>query len=160
MRFKLCTVLVAVLALSGCAARVKNVTNLPPGVTQKQAQDWDAAVAHLDQIASGVSAARQSVIAANKSGLFPDGPAYVTTLQVLAKIDSLDLAASAVLKQSPNNFSDTAKGQVADYMTQIAQQIVLLNNSGTIGIKDQNTQQKVAGIIGQVTAAVAFVLSL
>jgi len=27
-------------SMGGCAARVKNVTDLPAGVTQKQAQDW------------------------------------------------------------------------------------------------------------------------
>lgn len=160
MRTNVLAVLVLSLAIGGCAARVKTVTNLPAGVTQAQAQNWDSAVANLDKIASAVSSARQAVIAANKGGVFPDGKPYITTLETLGKIDQLQLSASAILKASPNNFSDSVKGQVADYMNQIAQQILVLNSQGTTGIKDANTQQTVAKFIGQITAAVALVLSL
>jgi hypothetical protein len=147
------------LAFGGCAARVKTVTNLPPGVTQTQAQNWDSAVQDLSVIANATSTARQTVIDLNKAGLFPDGNSYVTTLQILGKIDQLQLAASAVLKQSPGNFSDSTKAQVKDYMQQISAQILTLNTQGVTGIKDQTSLQKVNGLIATITGAVALVLS-
>jgi hypothetical protein len=147
------------LAFGGCAARVKTVTNLPPGVTQVQAQNWDSAVQDLSTIANVTSTARQTVIELNKSGLFPDGNNYATTLEVLGKIDQLQLSASTVLKQSPNNFNDSTKAQIRDYMQQISAQILTLNTQGVTGIKDQTSLQKVNGLIAEITGAVALILS-
>lgn len=160
MRTNICATLILAISLSGCAARQQQVTNLPTGVTQAQAQNWDTAVANLNKVAEFTSSTRQAVIALNKQGVFPDGPAYVTTLQVLGKVDTLQLSASALLKQSPNNFSDTVKGQVKDYLFQIAAQISVLNTSGIIGIKNPSSQQQVAQLIAQLTGVVDIILSL
>jgi hypothetical protein len=153
-------VLLVAVALSGCAARVKTVTNLPAGVTQQQAQSWDTAVANVHKIADGTSAARQAVIAANKQGVFPDGPAYITTLEVLGRVDKLQLASDAVLKQSPNNFSDSTKAKIQANMQQISAQLTTLNQEGLTGIKSSGTQQQVGQLITEVTSAVALILTL
>jgi hypothetical protein len=148
------------VALSGCAARVKNVTDLPPGVTQKQAQDWDVAVQRLGQIATVTTTARQAIIGVHQNGLLPDGPNYVNALTAVGKIDEIQLAASNVLKQAPNNFSDPVKGQVKDYMTQIAAQVQILNQSGVTGIKNPNSKQQIGDLITQITGFAAMILSL
>lgn len=156
----LLSVLMLSFSLAGCAARVKNVTDLPPGVTQKQAQDWDVAVQNLGKIASVTTTARQAVIAVHQGGLLPDGPPYVTALTAIGKIDEIQLAASAVLKQAPKNFSDPVKLQVKDYMTQIAAQIQILNQSGVTGIKNPNSQTQIGDLITQITGLAALILSL
>lgn len=148
------------LTLSGCAARVKNVTDLPPGVTQKQAQDWDTAVQDLNKIAAITSSARTTVIELHNAGLLKDGPGYVTALTVVGKIDELQLAASAVLKQSPNNFNATTKGQVQALMNQIVAQIQTLNQSGVTGIKNPNSQQQIGDLIANIASIVSLILAL
>lgn len=153
-------VLLVVVSLAGCAARVKNVTNLPPGVTQKQAQDWDTAVQKLSQVSSLNSAARSSIIALHNAGLLKDGPPYVTALTVVGKVDELQLSASAVLKQSPNNFSDSTKAQVQDYVKQIAAQLQTLNQTGVTGIKNPNSQQQIGDLITQLVDLTGLILAL
>jgi hypothetical protein len=157
---RLATVFVLAVVMSGCAARVKNVTDLPPGVTLKQAQDWDVAVQSLNQIATITSTARQAVIELHTAGLLKDGPAYVTALQVVGKIDELQLSASAVLKQTPNNFTATAKQQVQGFMQQIGQQLIALDAAGVTGIKNPNSQTQIANLVGQITALVGLILTL
>jgi hypothetical protein len=139
---------------------VKTVTELPPGVTLKQAQDWDVAVQTLNQIATITTTARQTVTTLHTSGLLPDGPNYVTALTVVGKIDQLQLSASAVLKQSPNNFTDTVKGQVKDYVTQIGQQLIALNAAGVTGIKNPNSQTQIADLVSEITALTGLILTL
>lgn len=155
-----CAVLLLMVSLAGCAARQKNVTNLPPGVTLTEVQQWDQAVANLDKIASFTSTARQAVIASNKDGAFPDGPAYTTTLQSLGKVDEFQLAASTILKASPNTFSASTKLQVQTLLQQISQQLVTLNSNGVVGIKNPTTQQQVGSLLTNISAAVALILSL
>jgi len=153
-------VLLVCVSLAGCAARVKNVTDLPPGVTQKQAQDWDVAVQDLNKIAAITTTARTSIIELHTAGLLKDGPQYVTALTVVGKMDELQLAASNVLKQSPNNFTDSTKAKVKDYLMQISAQIQTLNQTGVTGIKNPNSQQQISDLITQITALVTLILSL
>ena len=158
-RWKSIAVLCLVVSLSGCAAKT-NVTNLPPGVTQSQVQAWNTAVTNLNLIASTVSTARQTVISLNQSGIFPSGAEYNTTLQVLGKIDTLEISAAAILEQTPQNFSATTKQQVQALVTQISQQLLTLNASGVTGIKNPTSLQTVNNLIAGITSAVALILSL
>ena len=152
--------LCAVLLTAGCAPRVKNVTSLPAGVTQQQAQAWDAAVANLNKIAATTSTLRQAVVAVRNAGAFPDNGAYSGTLYALGKIDAAQLSASAILKQSPQNFSASAKQQVAAYVQQISAQLTVLNAGGVTGIKDANSLQQINGFIAEIAAAVQLILAL
>jgi len=150
----------AIMIFAGCAARIKTVTDLPAGVTLQQAQSWDSAVANLHKIATATSTLRQAVIALNKSGVFPDGPAYASTLNAIVKIDQLQLAASTLLRQAPQNFGAPVKAQVADYVQQISAQLSLLNTQGVTGIKNTSSQQQIAQLISEISAAVQLVLAL
>lgn len=149
-----------IMILTGCAARVKTVTDLPAGVTQTQAQQWDTAVANLHKIATVTSTLRTSVIALNKAGTFPDGAAYATALQTIQKIDQIQLAASAVLRQAPQNFDAPTKTKIADYMQQISAQIATLNTQGVTGIKDPAGVQSINSMINDLSAAASLVLAL
>ena len=147
------------MLFAGCAARVKNVTNLPPGVTLQQAQNWDAAIADLHKIASTVSAVRKAIIDLHTGGALADDY-YVDALRVMAKIDQLEIASEGVLRQSPQNFSASAKQQVAGYVQQITAQITNLNAIGATGIKNPKSLQQVNALLGDLTAVVSLILSL
>jgi hypothetical protein len=147
------------LFFSGCAARVKNVTNLPPGVTLQQAQNWDSAIADLHKVASTVSSLRQALIDLHNGTMLEDAY-YANALRVLARIDQAELAAEAVLRQSPQNFSASAKQQVAGYVQNISTQIQHLNAMGATGIKNPNSLQTVNKLIGDLTSIVGLILSL
>ena len=164
-----CWILLLALALgtvyfSGCAARVKTVTNLPAGVTLQQAQNWDSAVANLHKIASTVSTFRQTLTdlhAAQYQGAPVLSDAYYSeALRMIGNIDRLELSAEVVLRQSPQNFSLTAKQQVGIYVQQISTELQQLNAAGATGIKNPKSLQQVNQLLGEVTAIVALILSL
>jgi hypothetical protein len=150
-----------VLALMfGCAARVKTVSNLPPGVTQKQAQDWDTEVATLGKVATATSALRQAVIGLERAGAFPDTVAYVKALQSVAKIDQAELAASAYLKEQPQYFGVTQKQKVQGLLNDIGAQIQGLNLETLVGIKDAEQQKTLSKTVGELVSLVNIALAL
>jgi len=164
-----CWILLVVVVLgavffSGCAARVKNVTNLPPGVTLQQAQTWDAAVANLHKIASTVSTFRQTLTdlhAAQYDGKpVLSNEYYSEALRMIGNVDRLELSAEVVLRQSPQNFSLTAKQQVGIYVQQIATELNQLNAAGVTGIKNPKSLQQVNNLLGEVSSIVALILAL
>lgn len=155
-----CAAFVAIGAfMLGCAPRVKNVTALPPGVTLTQAQQWDSAVANLDKIASTTAAVRQSLTAAHTAGVFPDAD-YANTLRLMAQIDNTQLAAVAVLNQTPKNFGAGTKAQVVGFTNSIAAALQQLTQAGAAGIKDANTLKTVNNLLSESTAAVNLILAL
>lgn len=158
--------LVLSLALTGCAARQTAVTNLPAGVSQAEVQSWDSAVANLNKISIAVSNLRQAVIQlhgtldANGASVFPSGPAYVTTLEIIGKIDQIENSASVFLGGVPNNWTQGTKAQVASYMNQISALIAQLNQEGVSGIKNGTNLSQVNNLIKEITSLVSIVLSL
>jgi hypothetical protein len=169
MKRKTIWVLVAALTLSGCAARQKTVTNLPAGVTQSQAQNWDSAVANLDKIAQTVSTLRQAVIALNQqtvtdsSGthkVLPDGSTYVAILTAIGKIDQAEIDASNFLKAQPQNWGVDAQTKVKNEIEIIQQGIAAINSQGLTGIKDQNAQNQVQQLVNNLSSLTAVILSL
>lgn len=144
----------------GCAARVKTVTNLPAGVSNSEVVNWDAAIANLQKIATATSGARQAVISLNKSGVFPDGPAYATTLADIGKIDQVELTASNFLQGVPDNWGQSTQTQVSGYVSAIEAAVTDLTKNGTVGIKDSKSQSTVTAYAQQIGALVNFILSL
>lgn len=152
-------ILCTMLTLAGCGARVKTVTNLPPGVTQQQAQNYDAAVADLQKLSAATSTLRQSVIALNKAGTFPDGPAYVATLQAIGKVDQFQITAANFLKTvTPATYDSSAKAKLAGYINQISLAVEQLNAAGTTGIKNQQSLQQINTLIAELAALAGLVL--
>lgn len=146
-------------AVGGCAARVKNVTNLPPGVTLKQVQDWDAAVGNLHKIATVTSTLRQTVIGLNRAGVYGDSKAYIASLRAIAKVDQLQIDAANFLQPMPATFGEAQKAKLRDFMGQIAAEINTLNTQGILGIKNPDSQRQVTQLIAEITAAVNLVLA-
>lgn len=146
--------------LSGCAARVKNVTNLPPGVSLQQVQGWDTAVSDLDKFSTAVSSVRQAVISLNRQGVFPDGPQYTATLQGIAKADNIEIEAANFLKSVPNDWSQPTQQRFAAYASQIATALSDVTKNGTIGIKNTSSQQQVVALISNAAAIIGIILSV
>ena len=150
----------AAVLLYGCASRVAHVTNTPAGVTEQQAKDWDAAVADLQKVATVTTGVRQAVIAARNDGAFPDDKAYGLVLQSLAKVDRLQLAASAILKQQPSQFGAGTKVQVGTLIQQILSELQQLNAAGVTGIKNPQSLQAINTLLAEAIAAAKLVLAL
>ena len=150
----------SVANLSGCAARVKHVTALPAGVTEKQAQDYDAAVANLHKIATATSTFRQTVIDLRNNGLIKDDGYYVSLLRGISRVDQLQLAATGVLRDSPEYFAQGQKAQVLQYTQQISAELTQLNSAGVTGISSTDAQTRVTKLLNELTAAVSLVISL
>ena len=153
-----------VCSLSGCAARVKNVTNLPPGVTLQEAQNWDTAVANLHKIATVVATLRKTVTALH--GAQYDGQPvlsdayYAEALRMLGNADLMELAAEGTLRKSPQNFSAGTKTQVAFYVQQITAEMQQLNAAGTTGIKNPKSLQEVNNLLAESASIAALILAL
>jgi hypothetical protein len=143
----------------GCASRVKNVTNLPPGVTQAEVQNWDKEIAALHKMATITSSLRQGVIGLEKANAFPDTVAYVNALRAIAKIDQLELAASDYLKQQPEYFGQPQKDKVKGILGDIAAEIQTLNVQSLAGIKNQDTAKEVNTLATELSATLNLALS-
>jgi hypothetical protein len=152
------------MLFAGCAARVKNVTNLPAGVTLQQAQAWDSAIADLHKIASTVSTVRQTLTqlhAAQYNGApILSDVAYGEAMRMIGNVDNLELSAEVVLRQSPQNFSVAAKQKVTFYVQSISTEIQQLNTLGATGIKNPTSLKTVNSLLADLTATVALILSL
>jgi hypothetical protein len=153
-------VLAGIMVLSGCAARVKNVTDLPPDVTLVQAQQWDTAVANLHKIAVSTSTLRKIAIDLNKQGVLPDGPAYSSILTAIAKVDRLQLADEGFLRQAPHNFGAPVKAQIAADSQTIADLMTPLIASGTLDVKDTATKTQLTQLFSEIAAAAQLSISL
>lgn len=160
MRFAIFAFLISCCVLAGCAARQKNISNLPAGVTQTQVQNWDMAVADLDKIAQSTSALRQAVIGLNRQGVIPDGTVYVAILTSLGKIDQAQIDAAAFLKAQPNNWGVSTQAKVKNDLAIISAELTNITQQQLAGIKNPGAQAQVTQLIAEVTAVVNLVLSL
>ena len=163
MRRKICTLWLAcalTVALAGCAARAKNITSIPAGITQTQVQNWDAAVAYLQKISQVTTTLRQSVISLNKSGIFPDGPAYANTLAGIGKIDELQIEASNYLQGVPSDWSLATQQKILAETQQIQAILTNITNTGIVGIKDPASQSQVATLISNIGSVAALIIGL
>jgi len=144
----------------GCAARVKNVTGAPAGVSVQQVQQWDAAVANLQKIATVTSSLRQAVMSLNRSGAFPDGDAYTQTLVGIARIDTAQIQASRFLESVPDDWTQPTQQRVQAYISQVQQALTGLTSSGAAGIKDPNRHKEVSALVAQLAADASAIVSL
>jgi len=169
MKRKMIWIWVVALSLTGCAARQKQVTNLPANVTQTQVQNWDSAVANLDKIAQTVSALRQAVIQLNETTVtdstgthkvLPDGSTYVAILTSIGKIDQLEIDASALLKAQPQNWSVDTQTKIKNDVALIQQELQTINTQQLAGIKNASAQAQVQQLITNLASLSALILTL
>lgn len=153
-------VLSLVLLFAGCAARQKNVTDLPPGVSQSAVQSWDTAVANLHKIAVANSALRQLVISLNKQGTFPDSGGYATTLHSIGQVAQLEKAAADYLSGVPKTWGASTAQTIEANMNGILSDIQTINTEGITGIKDPGSLQQVNTFISEIKTLTNIILSL
>jgi hypothetical protein len=162
MKRKLLGVILAgTVAMSGgCAARVAHVTDLPAGVTEQQAKNWDAAVAGLHKLATLTTTLRQGVITARGAGVFPDDHVYAAALVSIGRIDQAQIEAADFLKQQPKNFGAPVRAKLFADLNTISQELVALNQVGAADIKNSDSQKNILAIIAEITATANLVLNL
>lgn len=160
MKRSILTAVFFACTLAGCAARVQHVIDLPAGVTEQQAKDWDSAVANLHKIAATTSTLRKSVIALRNDGVFPNDDAYASALQVLGKIDQIQVAASDLLRQQPKAFGQPQRQQIALYMQMVSAELKLLNTAGATGIKNADSRKQFDDLVSEITGLAGLVLNL
>jgi hypothetical protein len=155
----MCTTFLPVMGACGCAARVAHVTNLPAGVTEQQAKNYDAEVANLHKIALVTSTARQTIINLRNQGITDD--AYLRlTLPLIAKIDEAELAASSYLRDAPEYFAEPQKQRLRDIFQNVLAQLEQLNAAGATGIKNPDSLAKINGLLAELGGVINLVLSL
>jgi len=147
------------LALSGCAARVKNITDLPPGVTLAEVQAWDSEVAALHRVAVTTSAVRQGILGLQQAGAFPNDAAYVKVLQVIAKIDQAELEASAYLRGTPNTFGATQKVKLQSILQRMKDAVNSPEFQSLASIKNPKTAGNISFLVNDFVAAFTLALT-
>jgi len=157
-RFAIFAFLVSSFVLSGCAARQKNVTNLPAGVTLAEVQHWDSAVANLDKIAQTTSTARKAVMDLNQQGLV-SGEYYGTILTSFGKIDQLQIDAVQFLKMQPKNWSVSTQLKVKNDLALMQSELQNLTQQQILGIKNAGAQKQVGALVTEIGDLAALILS-
>lgn len=176
MRRRYCTgrtasilALSTLLALGGCAAK-KTITGVPAGVPVSAVQSCDQATQQLATIAKVTTELRTTVIGLNKTtfvnaagqpeAIFPDGPQYVDALNVIGKIDQLQIEAANILNAQPQNWTASTQSQIATLVQQMGQALGQLTADGTLGIKNPTKQAQVQQLITELTSAASLIVSL
>lgn len=143
----------------GCAARQKNVTNLPAGVTLAEVQNWDSAVANLDKIAQTTSTLRQAIIGLYQQGAISDGATYGKFLTSLGKIDQLQIDAVQFLKAQPKNWGVSTQLKVKNDLALIQQELLNITAQQLAGIKSAGAQKQVGTLVTKIGDFAAIILS-
>lgn len=159
-RFTIFALLVSSLCFSGCAARQKNITNLPANVTQSQVQNWDTAVANLDKISTVTTALRQAVIGLRTQGLITDDKVYGAILTSIGHVTHLQEDAAYFLKAQPNNWGVDTQTKVKNDLALIQAELNALTQQQLVSIKNASAQQQVQQLIAEIGGAAALIISL
>jgi len=146
-RFAIFALLVSSLCFSGCAARQKNITNLPANVTQTQVQNWDTAVANVDKISTVTTALRQAVIGLRTQGVITDDKVYAAILTSLGRVTLLQVDAANYLKAQPNNWGVDTQTKVKNDLALIQAELNAITQQQLVGIKNVSAQQQVQQLI-------------
>jgi hypothetical protein len=150
---------VVALCMTGCAARQKNITNLPAGVTLAEVQHWDSAVANLDKIAQTTSTLRKAVVSLNQQGVISDGEYYGKFLTALGKIDQLQIDAVQFLKSQPKNWGVSTQLKVKNDLALMQQELLNITQQQLAGIKSAGAQKQVGALVTEIGDLAAIVLS-
>jgi hypothetical protein len=151
---------IAAFSLAGCAARVTHVTDLPAGVTEQEAKNWDAAVAGLHKVADLNTAVRKAVITARNAGAFPNDAAYATVLTTVGHVAQYEKESSDYLKQQPKTFGEPQRQKMKSEFQLIGGELQTLTSIGALpGIKNPDTQSTVQQIIVEIITTLNLILS-
>lgn len=159
MKFVPLLLLAAVLSV-GCVKQPATITNLPTGVTSVQVVNWQTAVNQLQIISDASHTITTTVIALNKAGTLPDGPTYQTVLRSVGRIILAEQAANKVLQAAPQQFGKTTGQQITGYLQSVMTEVANLNATSGFGITDPTKATQITSLIGSITSAANFVLSL
>ena len=139
-------VLLMALAI-GCPKKPVHVTNLPPGVTETQVQNWYTAVGVVNTISRDSLAVSNALIQLNRQGVFPDGNAYAAALAAMGRIDRAGMETDTMLRKAPQNFTAAQKDLVLQFAKTASIELQNLQTQLALGIRDPNAQKTVTTVM-------------
>lgn len=125
MRNLLSAVLLAGLVMAALVAcHGTRITDVPPGVSEKEAQTWYAATGMVKTIAETARGLTDAVISAHQSdpALIPADD-YQKILLALGTSAQAGIHLDAVLKQAPENFGKGTKEQILAEIRPVIEEI-------------------------------------
>lgn len=97
---------------------------------------------------------------ADGNAIFPSGSNYVMTLEIIGKIDQVEVDAVNFLQTVPNNWSVSTKTKVAVYMNEISTLVNQLNSQGVTGIRNKDSQTQIVKTLTNIVSLVNLTLQL
>ncbi len=152
--------LVSVTLAPACRRKQVRVTNLPEGVSEQEVQNWFTATGAMRTIAKSMVHAQDFVIQLNRAGVFPDGEPYRRTMVSFKRIAEEGQRVDAFLENYPNRFGgniQTKLREFADFARAELDQAIV---DGSLGIKNENSQESFRAILRSVDIALTIILSL
>lgn len=134
------------------------VTGTPPGVSAQAVANWYQAAGALKTIQDTVSGATNSAVSLKAD--FPSASGYQATLLALGKLSQTDIEAANYLKTVPQNWNQPIQTQLNGYFTQMSKTLQDATSNGITGVKNPQKQAEVNALIGTLTQAIQFGLTL
>jgi len=153
-------ILVSVLFLGGCAPRLTHVTNTPTGVTEQQVMNWYSAVGTVTATSDITVKLHQAWTNVHAMPIGITDDVYVKGLQVLGKMDQLNIQTAQFLQTVPKDWSVSTQQRMQDYGNQILSQIELLNTNGVTNIKNPQSLATINGFIEDAKAGINLLFTL
>jgi hypothetical protein len=162
MRTLLSAVLLVGLVITGPAGCHRTqITDLPPGVSQKEVQAWYSATGIVKTIAETANGLTDAVISIHQSDpeVIPADD-YQNILLALGKTAQAGIHLDAILKQAPENFGKETKEQILAEIQPVIEEIRKADLEGLFSKSQSPRIQAQLGTVKTLTRATTFLLQL
>ncbi len=149
-----------VLATVVACHRKMTVTNRPANVSNAEAVDWYTAADAQKKISDTALNGEQAVEKLNKAGVFKDGEAYAKTLASFGKFAQIGKHIDSVLRQAPENFGASTKGQLAGDFAALATELDSASAEVSVGITNPDSQKEVSTLLAAIKSALSTLQAL
>lgn len=154
LRIYLVLLLVMTMVSVSCQKNKQpTVTNTPPGVTQSEVQNWYIATGILQTVADTTDKGLDAIINLNRTGIFPDGPAYKQTIQSFKAIGQLGIDTKKAMENQPQKFGTPQQDQLRNFSNQVSTELQKLTASGLVGIKDEASKARINTFISLINSS-------
>lgn len=162
MRTLLSAILLVGLVISGpTGCQSARITDLPPGVSQKEVQTWYSATGIVKTIAETAKGLTDAVISIHKSDpkVMPAAD-YQNILLALGKTAQAGIHLDAILKQVPENFDKETKEQILAEIQPVIEEIRKADLEGIFSKNQSPRIQAQLNTVKTLTRATTFLLQL
>ena len=135
-----------------------HITNVPPGVSDKEVAIWYEATGATRIWGDTSLDLTKSAISLHK--LFPSEDFYQKTLAALGKENQIGIQAAQFLKASPEHFDSGSQDRLAGYLDQGLASIDDATQVGALQIKDDATKSAINASITALRSALRTIFAL